>query len=267
MIMKKLIVPILLALSLLVSCGPSRYALNVEMRYPSSQGIDLAGKLISVIYLENEDTSTTALNAALAEAFTSSLETELNSEIGVYSVRASQSGDYSNRDSLFALLIETGADLVFFFDSLTVSAREDASYDMKLYCFDGMNREEKVHNYASHIPGDMKPAEMGAVIASYFKSQWKHEQYSLYYFEDEKWIASIDKASRYNWKEAMDIWFGFLNSADELKRSCAEYNIAVACYMLGDFHLALEWLNRSDEECRLANSDSLRKRISARIGN
>jgi hypothetical protein len=50
-----------------------------------------------------------------------------------------------------------------------------------------------------------------------------------------------------------------------MKRASAEYNIAVACYMLGDFDLALEWLDRSDADNKLPTlSDGLRKRIEAR---
>ncbi len=54
-------------------------------------------------------------------------------------------------------------------------------------------------------------------------------------------------------------------SKDMLKRSCAEYNIAIACLMLGDAELAIEWLDRSDADCKLPMSDVLRKRLSARL--
>ena len=55
-----------------------------------------------------------------------------------------------------------------------------------------------------------------------------------------------------------------LSSNDPMKRACAGYNISVACYMLGDYQLALEWLDLSDKENKLPISDALRKRISAR---
>ena len=54
------------------------------------------------------------------------------------------------------------------------------------------------------------------------------------------------------------------DTGDLLKRSCAEYNIAVACYMLGDYMLASEWLAMSDKDNKLPQSDALRKRIDAR---
>ena len=62
----------------------------------------------------------------------------------------------------------------------------------------------------------------------------------------------------------MDIWFELLETNDVMKRSCASYNIALACYMLGDYQLAIEWLDLSDKENKLPISDALRKRIDAR---
>ena len=73
------------------------------------------------------------------------------------------------------------------------------------------------------------------------------------------------KAEQYDWKGAMDIWIELLSSNDMMKRASAEYNIAVACYMLGDLDLASEWLDRSDADNKLPTlSDALRKRIEAR---
>ena len=62
----------------------------------------------------------------------------------------------------------------------------------------------------------------------------------------------------------MDIWFTLLDSKDVLKRSCASYNIAVACYLLGDYRLSEDWLDLSDKESELPLSASLRKRIDSR---
>jgi hypothetical protein len=63
----------------------------------------------------------------------------------------------------------------------------------------------------------------------------------------------------------MDQWFKLLDSYDLMKRACAEYNIAVACYMLGDYALAEQWLDRSDADNKLPNmSDSFRKRLDSR---
>ena len=63
----------------------------------------------------------------------------------------------------------------------------------------------------------------------------------------------------------MDIWFEFLGSADVMKRASAEYDIAVACYMLGDMDLADAWLKRSVADNDMPTlTEPLRKRINAR---
>ena len=84
------------------------------------------------------------------------------------------------------------------------------------------------------------------------------------YFDSQKWIDALEKADSFDWKGAMDIWFELMNSKDILKRSSAAYNIALSCYMLGDFKLAEEWLDISDKESELPLSASLRKRINSR---
>ena len=92
-----------------------------------------------------------------------------------------------------------------------------------------------------------------------------NEVYSIAYYDSSKWYEGLVRADQYDWKGAMDIWIGLLDSKDMMKRSAAEYNIAVACYMLGDYHLALEWLDRSDADNGFPTlSDGLRKRIEAR---
>jgi hypothetical protein len=107
--------------------------------------------------------------------------------------------------------------------------------------------------------------DAGVALADSFKTQWKTEAYSLAYFENEKWYKALDHAESYNWKAAMQQWFTLLDTNDPMRRSCAEFNIAVACYMLGDYDLAEQWLDRSDADNKLPNmSDSLRKRIALR---
>ena len=63
--MKRIITYLVSILSLVTSCGPVRYAVNVEMRYPSKSGTDLAGKLLSVVYMQNEDASASLLIALM----------------------------------------------------------------------------------------------------------------------------------------------------------------------------------------------------------
>lgn len=160
-------------------------------------------------------------------------------------------------------------------------------FKMGLYSFDAMNKDEKVYSFtgsSTAVPYaysdgrqsaesikakamdslDELGFEAGMKIASNFKSQWRYEQYSVVYYDTERWYKAMEYADRYYWKEAMDIWLELLDTGDILKRSCAAYNLAIASYMLGDYELALEWLDRSDKDNKLPMSDSLRKRIDSR---
>ena len=309
--MKRILALCIVAAGIIVSCSPSKHAIHIEMRHPSKTGIDLAGKNISVVYLENDNQVATDFGESMADGFAYTLEQDYGTgygSIGIYRMRQTPGSDYSKRDSLFNILMDTGADVVFLFDtvkfgSMTVGGPSrvaypssvDSSYvssgsipyTMKLYCYDGMGKEDKVQAFGgtslarpevySNGKDDSTIAvrkawktlgaegwNAGALIADSFKSQWKHEQYSVVYYDSDKWYKALDKATQYDWKGAMDIWLELLSTTDQMKRACAEYNLAIGCYMLGDYQLAAEWLDMSDKDNKLPISDALRKRINAR---
>lgn len=308
--MKKFLFALSVAL-VAVSCGPSRHSIHVEMRHPSKSGVDLGGKVVSIVYLENENSLASSFAEGVADGFAYALEQDYatgEGSVGIFRMRYSDGGRYSDKDTLVNLLIDTGADVVFLLDTLALGeltlggissvaspSSADSSYitlgnlpfKMNLYCFDGMDKDERVYTFsgssvaAPHAYSDGRQSrevlraraieslpevgfEAGAMVAGSFKSQWKHEQYSVVYFDSSQWYKAVDYAEQYYWKEAMDIWMQLLDTNDLLKRSCAEYNISVACYMLGDYDLSLQWLDRSDADNKLPLSDALRKRIEAR---
>ena len=84
------------------------------------------------------------------------------------------------------------------------------------------------------------------------------------YFETEDWYRAMQYADALEWKEAIDIWLELLDTNDMMKRACAAYNMALATYMLGDYDLAEQWLDRSDADNKLPMSDALRKRLETR---
>ena len=301
----------LTAALMLVSCGPSKHAVHVEMRHPSKTGVSLAGKNVAVVYLEGDNAVSSEFCESMADGFAYTLEQDYGpgTQMSIFRMRSLEGADYSKKDSLFNILMDTGSDVVFLFDTvrfgtMTVGGPSRVSYPsspdssfvsngnipytMKLYCYDGMNKEDRVQAFsgtAMAIPevysngkDDSTVAtskawkslgiegwDAGVKIADSFKSQWKHEQYSIVYYEGEKWYAALEKAEQYDWKGAIDIWMDLLSTNDLMKRACAEYNISVACYMLGDYALAMEWLDLSDKENKLPLSDALRKRIDARM--
>lgn len=270
--MRRMLLPLLCVLMTVISCAPSRHAVHLEMRYPSKSGVDLAGKILSVVYIENKDSLTTAFNGAMAQGFADVLEEDYatgDGSVGVFRMPAQSGAEYATRDSMLSLLGDTGSDVVFLLDSLKTDSPFTpgiiSTFTVTLHCFDAMDQTEEVqtftgNTFAYHDQGEAK----GAALADSFKAQWKNEQYSFMYFDSEKWYKPLDKVEQYDWKGAMELWFGLLSSNDLMKRSCAEYNIAVCCYLSGEYELASEWLDRSDADSKLPSSDGLRKRIDAR---
>jgi hypothetical protein len=262
-----------------------------------------------VVYLEGDNAVASEFCESMADGFAYTLEQDYGpgTQMSIFRMRSLEGADYSKKDSLFNILMDTGTDVVFLFDTvrfgtMTVGGPSRVSYPsspdssfvsngnipytMKLYCYDGMNKEDRVQAFGgtaiarpevySSGKDDSTVAtskawkslgiegwDAGVKIADSFKSQWKHEQYSIIYYEGEKWYAALEKAEQYDWKGAIDIWMDLLSTNDLMKRACAEYNISVACYMLGDYALAKEWLDLSDKENKLPLSDALRKRIDA----
>lgn len=274
MIMKArlLLLPVLIAL--LVSCGPSKHIMYVDMRQPSRAGVELAGKMVSVVYLETENADASTFNRGMADGFAYTLEQEYGTgegSVGVFTIPKESGKDYSDRQTMIDLLVDTDADVVFLLDEVKLGPLEAGSssvivpFSMKMYCFDGMDKSEQVKTFSGSSSARPDGFEAGVYLADSFKPQWKTEAYTLAYFDNEKWYKALDKAESYNWKAAIDQWITLLDTNDPLRRSCAEFNIAVACYMLGDYALAEQWLDRSDADNKLPGmSDSFRKRLDSR---
>lgn len=264
----------------IIACGPSRYMIDVEMRHKSKAGVDLTGKNVAVVYGVTSEYPLGSFVESLADGFAWNLQADYQDTIdsvGVFGIGVPAS-EYASRDSLVALLMETGSDVVFLFDKVEFGEMTQTSvsvtlpYTVSLRCYDAMNPEDRMLTFtgsstARPVTLEQLPDEAweaGKTVSSSFKPEWKHEQYSIYYFDNENWLSALMKAEMYDWKGAMDIWFRFLDSNDVLKRSCACYNIATSCYMLGNYALASEWLDRSDQDNPLPLSAALRKRINAR---
>ena len=262
-----------LAVSLLaLSCAPSRHAINMEMRHPSKPGLELFGKIITVAYSETGDTVSDVFNSRIAETFAKGLEQEYMTGEG--SVYVYKTDVPAKKDSLIKILMNTGADLVFLFTPPVIQAGTTSiPVQINLCCYDGMNKDDKLLYYtgsavvSSSATDSFEAAavESGNAIAKTFAPQWKLEQFSIAYYDSSKWYEGLIRAEEYDWKGAMDIWIGLLDTDDMLKRAAAEYNIAVACFLLGDIDLAEKWLEKSKADNDMPTlTDALRKRIDAR---
>ena len=234
------------ALAALVSCSPQAYVLDLEMRYPSLSGDDFTGKDMAVVYLDSRSRSDSTRVFPKAEAIASALEADYfgsKQTIPIYSVERDPAADYSCVDSLVALVMDTDKDVVFLVDG------------------------DVVHYYDSMGSGAVKNVNLSSAVRM-LRSVWKAESYTLLYYEDSAWEAPLVDASSHKWKEASDKWLKLAGRCTNnmQKRSCAEYNIAVACYMVGNYDLALEWLDASDRDYPISLSRGLRSRIKKKAG-
>ena len=110
----------------------------------------------------------------------------------------------------------------------------------------------------------MSGLSTGQKSSEKFLPTWKAENYTIYYYDSDPWDSAAQLAYEYDWTSAMKLWMSPLNTKNPEKRSCAEFNIATACYMLGDLDLALRLLDQSDRDDKKPSSATIRKRIEER---
>lgn len=159
--------------------------------------------------------------------------------------------------------------------------------DMRVYAYDGLDRSDTVKVYTgntvirsavysngkegqevllSRVPSSMRDAgaDTGRTAAGIFLSTWIDSRFPVIYYDfgEPGWLQAAQAAYEYRWKDAMDIWMALLDTKNMQKKACAEYNIALSCYLLGQNSLALEWLDMADRDFRIQPSVSLRRRIS-----
>ena len=182
----------------------------------------------------------------------------------------------------------------------TVSAPDSAyrsvaklPFTTKVYVYDSMNMDDKVLGYAGSnnlapvvfsdgrvdvetlagkawtMAGMVPEAEKaGSKAAASFLPTWKEDSFFVIYYDgaEQAWNRAAEFAYRYRWKEAMDEWMTLLQNRNKDKRACAAYNIGLACFMLGQPELALEWLDRSDRDTPVSLSRDLREKIKNYTG-
>ncbi len=286
--MKKINLLILL-LPAVFACSPVIYPLSIEERQPSKSGLDLARKSMAVVY--DDAARDTAFSYAFAESFATALEKDyFNGErtIGIYSVDLGK-GDYESRDSMVSLVMQTDADVVFVLKNPETGAlvrtadKTMAPVSIKMLAYDSMGGEkDKVRSFNGTVnlseSGSLDEEAFRSVLtanakslgnkaSSSFLSTWKEENYGVYYFDSAVpgWYEGTAAAANFEWKKAIEYWFKTLDTKNMERRACAEFNIALACYMMEDYPLALKWLDRADADCQLSLSAALRKKLQNKI--
>lgn len=286
--------------ALLVSCSPQAFTMHVDIRRPSASGLDLAGKSMAVVYMA--DGKSDSFCQKMAESFAQEMEKEYFSgkeEISLYQM-SDRGGKYSSIDTLRNLVMDSGKDVVFLFDTpafgkidLSQKATDlidgepaviaNVPFRLSLYAYDSM-AADTVLMYQGHttvkapVPEPKADAsydvfeELDAVAentgkrsSQNFHITWTPLEFDLFYYDGPSlWDKASQAAYEYRWQDAINDWLSLLNVGNAQRRSAAEYNIAVACHLLGDSALALKWLDRSDADYRWSISSDLRSLIKAK---
>ena len=293
-------------LSLAVSCGPSVYTLGIETSQPSVSGVNLAGKTVSVIYMDNGQEPDSLFSAAMATAFVEELENEYfggDSLVPVYCLDERAGVDYSAKAEMVDLLVDAGSDVLFLLDSPsfgTIETRNVQSADgsctvsgavpfsVTLHVYDSMDIRDTVltfsgstvANISAEISGnestegieyilkcnmDGTASSAGTASGRKFAPSWKSENMMFFLYGSQLWYNTYYYVNDYQWQKAMDVWISMLDTPNMEKKACLEYNLATACYLQGQYRLASEWLEMSQEHFHLPYYRFLKEKITSRL--
>jgi hypothetical protein len=264
----------------LASCAPSAYVMQMESRKPSESGLDLAGKSLSVVYLESPDGRDSLFNNRAADALAYGLESDLfdgAEAVKVYNLVKDAAGDYASKDTASQYIMLLDSDVVMILDTPEAGeSHTGRSFPVvsKLYIYDSMAGEDdgvttlQVSSSAASLTDEGRAMYMGSALLKPLRSNWQQEQFTVLYFEglNRKWIDAVLLADDMKWAEAIDIWMDLSKSNNATVSSCARYDVALGCFMMGEYDLALEWLDSSDALRPLSLNNGLRKRILAKKG-
>ena len=162
------------------SCGPTAYLLDIETSHPSEAGVDLAGKTISAVYLDNGDVGDSLFSAALATSFVTRMEKDYfqgDSLISIYCLDKAPETDYSSKREMLEILMDTGSDVVFVFDApefqdnvaVNLESDPDGSFmakasfpfSIELYVYDSMDKRDTVLRFRGASVADASSAVSG----------------------------------------------------------------------------------------------------------
>ena len=260
----------------LAACSPQVYPLYLEVRQPSSSGLDLSRKTMGIVYMDSDSPADSTFDRSAASALARALEEDYFSgaeEVGLYHTAAS---DSVSLEKMHTLVMDTEKDVVFLLSSHLGTARSDGSLPVttRLSVYDSMG-EDKVHRYSGSAilpaPGGAdapaQPEVVGERISARFLSKWKTEPFSLYYFDQilSDWEAPIVHVVEGKRAKAIDAWAPLVKKGNSLQRACAAYNMAMAFYLLEDYEMSLLWLDYADKLENVPLSGGLRSRLAPHL--
>lgn len=249
----------LLCAALFAACSPQVYEMSMEMRHPSSSGLDLTGKSVAMVYPYGLTQEEMQLTGSVAGALADKLDAAYpeSDSTRLYTIQYTDDfAGMATADSLVSLVLKTDADVVFLFGhpSEFADGYRQGSIRLPLYCYDALGGENsgvKSFTITADAGADaaLSGKNIGNRISSSFVPTWKEEEFGLWYTEDSAWSNALQQALDFKWDAAVKNWMSILDTAkDPCFRACLEYNIGLGCFMLGNRELALQWLTQSAAE-------------------
>ena len=274
--MKRILIAAAAALSL-VSCMPQVYTMYLQTRTPSDSGVDMDGKTMAIVYLEDGTSIDSLFNNCLADGLAQGLEKEYfggETSVDVCSIVTDK--QYSSKDSLVRLALDMDVDILFLVDRPQfneASSQGKLQTKSLLYVYDTMGRDSVYTLHATtNIVSDLASsafskgaANMGNAFSTKFINGWKEDSFTVIYYDADKWTKALTYADNLEWDKAAEIWMNLATTCSNPDmKSCAAYDVALACYMNREYDLAMEWLAESD---RLAPISDLTKTLRRKIIN
>ena len=269
---------VLLTALLLAACSPQVYPLYLDVRQPSSSGLDLNRKTMSLVYMDGDNNVDSLFDRHTASALARSLEEDYfggEPVIGLYHI---PSADSVSLEKMHSLVMDTEGDVIFVLASHLDVPADTTSMSVvplktSLSIYDSMG-EDKVHQYSGSTAMTMtamkelpeKAEEMAGRIVKRFLSGWKTESFRFYYFDglDDSWTDALSLLCAGKIGKAMDLWMPLTRQGSLTKRGCAAYNMAMGFYLLEDYHMSAYWLEYADKLENLTLSEGLHKRLKGK---
>lgn len=259
----------------LIACSPQVYEMSMEMRYPSSSGLDLTGKSVAMIYPYGLTQEEMQLTSSVAGALADQLDAAYpeSDSTSLYTIQYTDDfAKMATPDSLVNLVLKTDADVVFLFGhpSEFSDGYRQGGFRLPLYCYDSMGGEKsgvKTFTITADAGSDAAASgkNIGNRISSSFVPTWREEEFGIWYTDNSAWNNALLQALDFKWDAAVKTWMSILETTDDINiRALLEYNIGLGCFMMGNRDLALQWLQQSSSEKNSDMTTALINRIKRR---